>query len=227
MRTTLKNLSALTFLAIIFASPLAASATPFVIKSELTGDSRPDSLDFLNIDVTITGDTDSEFTNWLVDLDMAATYPGAELHEFYINLAVGDPDTDYEFSLFSPSNWAMTDTDGNNANGSGNMEYMFQIDDNTHNVTNTTPLSFTLKKLSGDFLISDFISTAPECGAAGCGQLGAHIGALAAGKSGFAVGNYALDTGRVITAIPEPMSLTLVGSGLVALAARARRRRQA
>ena len=43
----------------------------------------------LNIDVTITGDTTSDLTFWTIDLDMAAIYPDAALHEFYVNL-VGD-----------------------------------------------------------------------------------------------------------------------------------------
>jgi hypothetical protein len=219
----LKILSALRILAMVLATPLMASATPFVITSELTGDIRPDSLDGLNIDVTITGDTDSEFTNWVINLDMAAIFPGAALHEFYVNLAGSS--ADYLFSGFNPASWSMTDTDGGNANGSGNMDYMFEIEGPNNTVTNAVNLTFTLEKLTGDFAIADFLGTPDECGAAGCGQLGAHVGSLTAGKSAFAVGDYSYDPGPGITAVPEPMSLTLLGSGLVALAARARRRR--
>ena len=59
-----------------------ASAAPFVITSELVGDGRAGNPDGLNIDVTITGDTTSEFTNWVIDLDMAVSHPDAALHEF-------------------------------------------------------------------------------------------------------------------------------------------------
>ena len=58
-------------------------------------------------------------TFWTIDLNMEATHPGAKLHEFYVNL-VGDS-SDYVFSGFTPDNWEVTDTDGNNANGSGNV----------------------------------------------------------------------------------------------------------
>ena len=92
-----------------------------------------------------------------------------------------------------------------------------------------------MQKITGDFLVADFLSTPTECSNdddLGCGRLGAHIGSLLAGPrqsdSGFALGNYLTgDPGTQIQEVPEPMSLTLLGSGLLAVAARARRRRRA
>ena len=226
----MNTLRTFTAIALLLATPLVASATPFVITSELVGDGRAGNPDGLNIDVTITGDTDSEFTNWLIDLDMAVSHPLAALHEFYVNL-VG-LSSDYEISGFNPASWSVTSVDGGNATGSGNWDFMFEIEGPNNTVTNAIPLSFTVKKLTGDFLISDFLNTPTECSndaALGCGRLGAHVGSLNAGPnqsdSGFALGDYRQST--QIQAVPEPMSLTLLGSGLVAVAARARRRRRA
>ena len=79
-----------------------AEAEPFTITSVLTGDFRANNPDNLLVNVTITGDTDSNVTNWLVDLDMAASHPSATLDVFAFNLAtsLGQSVT---FSVFSPS----------------------------------------------------------------------------------------------------------------------------
>ena len=215
-------------IALLLTTPLIAAAVPFNITSELTGDGRPGNPDGLDVDVTIVGDTTSEFTFWTVDLDMALVHPDASLKQFYINLD-GSSD-DYEISNFDPGTWSVTSTDGGNANGSGNWDYMFELSGPNYTVTNAINLSFTIEKLTGDFTVSDFLSAPVECSNdedLGCGQLGAHVGSLEAGPnesdSGFALGTY--DRPNTVTAVPEPMSLTLLGSGLVALAARARRRR--
>ncbi len=225
----MKILKALPVLALILATPVVASATPFVITAELTGDGRPANPDGINIDVEITGDTTSDVTNWVVDLDMAAIYPNAALHEFYVNL-LGDS-SEYAFSGFNPNTWLLTDTDGNNAQGSGNANYMFQLEGPNNTVTNGVNLTFSVQKLTGDFTLDDLLDTMAECSndaALGCGQLGAHVGSIGvrAGQSGFAMGDYFYDPSRNPQAVPEPMSLTLLGSGLVAVAARARRRRR-
>ena len=48
--------------------------------------------------------------------------------------------------------------DGNNANGSGNWDFMFEISGPNNTVTNTIPLSFRMQKIAGDFSVSDFLA---------------------------------------------------------------------
>ena len=215
-------------LAITLGFATGARAAPFTLVSELTGDGRPGNPDLLDIDVSITGDTTSNITNWTVNLDMAADHPDASLHEFYFNLA-GDS-SDYTLGGFNPITWSLTGTDVN-ALGSGNAIFMFEVSGPNNTVTNSTNLTFMVTKLTGAFETSDFLTALDSCSndvELGCGQLGAHVGSLGqnGNESGFALGDFAIVGATPRSPIPEPMTLTLLGSGLVGVALSARRRRK-
>jgi hypothetical protein len=202
-----------------------AEAIPFTVNSQLTGDFRSGNPDGLVVNVTITGDTTSNVTNWLVDLDMAASHPSARLGVFAFNVS-----TEWfqyvTFSNFSPSSWTMTS--GNNVPGSGGADFRFETNDpagSSNNVTNSQSLSFTatLNSIFGGaqtWSEANFLNAAlstgggiPDPGA----QMGAHIqslstaGCTGCSDSGFASGNY-----TPTSSVPEPTTLLLMGLGLAA-----------
>jgi hypothetical protein len=203
-----------------------AAAVPFTLNSQLTGDFRAGNPDGLVVNVTVTGDTTSNQTQWLVDLDMAAVHPDARLGVFAFNVA-----TEWfqfvTFSNFSPSSWTMTS--GNNVPGSGGADFRFETNDpagSSNNVTNSQSLTFTatLNSLFGGtqtWSEANFLNAAlstgggiPDPGA----QMGAHIqslstaGCTGCSDSGFASGNYSGPP----RSVPEPTTLLLMGLGLAA-----------
>jgi hypothetical protein len=211
--------------AVVMGLASVAGATPFSINSTLTGDPRTGNPDNIILNVTILGDTTSNLTAWTIDLN-SPLHPNAALHEFNFNL-VG-LFTDYSFGNFNPTTWSISG--GSNASGSGGADFIFQADSTTHNVTNAVNLTFNATKLTGNFLVSDFLNAALSCSndaALGCGQMGAHVGSLVAGSgqsdSGFAMGNYST-TSNPPAPIPEPGSLLLTGVGAAWLARTVRRR---
>jgi hypothetical protein len=235
VHTTVRRFVKIAAVAVIAALATAprAEATPFTVYSQLTGDFRTGNPDGLLVNVTITGDTTSNVTNWLVDLDMAAVHPSARLGVFAFNVS-----TEWfqyvTFSNFSPASWTMTS--GNNVPGSGGADFRFETNDpagSSNNVTNSQSLSFTATLNSSfggtqTWSEANFLNAAlstgggiPDPGA----QMGAHIqslstaGCTGCSDSGFASGNY---TSRV----PEPTTLLLMGLGLTAATFGRRRAKQ-
>jgi PEP-CTERM motif len=211
-----------------------AEAVPFTVNSTLTGDFRDGNPDGLVVNVTVTGDTTSNQTQWLVDLDMAAVHPNARLGAFAFNVS-----TEWfqyvTFSNFSPSGWSMTS--GSNVPGSGGADFRFETNDpagSANNVTNSQSLTFTatLNSFFGGtqtWATANFLNAAlstgggiPDPGA----QMGAHIqslstaGCTGCSDSGFASGNYG---STPPSQVPEPTTLLLMGLGLAAAGLRARK----
>lgn len=189
-------------------------ATPFTVTAQLTGDPRAANPDGIIVDVTITGDTTSNFVTWLVDLN-SPLHPDARLGQFAFNILTPFG-TSYAFSGFNPAGWSITGL-ANNVQGSGSMDFNFLSADppgSRNNVTNLQSLTFTMTNTTpGSFFTSSsFLGascSASSDAALGCSQMGAHVQSLTAGASGFAIGDY--------TTVPEPGSVLLLGLGLFAL----------
>jgi hypothetical protein len=223
-----------------------AYAVPFEITAQLVGDPRPGNPDDIVIDVTITGDTDNNFVDWVVDLNSDPPHTNAFIGEFYFNVT-GDP-SDFSFSLIDPDDWTIS-TPASTVGG-GNIVFLFEADDdqNNHEVDNDTNLTFRMTTSAGNFSPSDFLDAGTDCSndaTLGCGQLGAHVQGLTAGAgqsdSGFVLGSYQQtptedDGTGDLTDVPDgtddltdtpvsnPATLLLVGAGLVGLWGWGRRR---
>lgn len=208
-------------LAMVAGTSGNALAVPFTITSNLTGDFRTNNPDNLLVHVTITGDTTSNLTQWIVDLDSPVAHPDMKLGVFAFNV-LGGSFNDFTFRNVSPSSW--TFASANNVPGSGGADFLLEANDppgNGNNVTNAVPLMFTLEYELGNWdpsmLLNAPLSTGggiPNPGA----QLGAHLQSLSTAgcsgcsNSGFASGNYGGPPPT--TAVPEPTSLLLMGIGL-------------
>jgi len=203
-----------------------ATAAPIVLKATLTGDPRPVEPDDILIDVTITWDPDLTPYDalWTVDLN-SPLHPDAKLGSFGFNmLGLG---SDYTFSGCAPAAWSISGPTF--VPGTGGMEFMFVANDPAlpgNDVTNSVDLVFTMTKSGSPLVSADFLAAPVSCSndaALSCHQLAAHVQSLAGGASGAAVGDYVLDLPRPV---PEPASLILFGSGLIAAASARRLRRK-
>jgi hypothetical protein len=201
-------------------------AEPLFVSATLSGDGRLNNPDDLSALVTITGDTTSRVSSWVIDLAMTDSHPAAALHEIYFNLLGSS--TDYAIANVSPATWSLTATDVKNAKGSGNANFMFELQGPNNTVTGGSSLAFDVMKKTGLFALEDFLLAGDGCSrdaALGCGQFGAHIGSLthASGQSdsGFALGDYSVRT--AVAQVPEPGLLVLMSLGMAGFAARRRK----
>ena len=206
-----------------------ATAAPIVLKATLTGDPRPVEPDDIFIDVTITWDPDLTPYDalWTVDLN-SPLHPDAKLGSFgFKMLGLG---SDYTFSGFAPAAWSISGPSF--VPGTGNMNFMFVANDPAlpgNDVTNAVDLTFKMTKIGPALSVADFLSAPASCSNdawLGCHQLAAHVQSLVPGTagldSGAAVGDFTLDLPRV----PEPASMILFGTGLLAAGTIRRLRRK-
>ena len=230
MQNVIRAVAVAGCLAVVFVAP--TSAAPISLTAHLTGDPRLGNPDNLGVTVSIIGDPlDAAVTHWTVTLDMAADHPTARLDEFVFNLAstLANPLAEFVFSSVN-ADYSVTPLDKLQGYGGGQEKFLLSLDKRgSAVVTNSQPLTFTLRKTTGDFTSADFLNAATTCSNAllGCNQMAAHLQALSGGDSGVAAGGF---TAAVIdpktVATPEPASMVLLGSGAVAAVLSRRRRRR-
>ena len=228
MTTKMHRLSSLTRtlsgITLLLASGLA-SATPFTITAQLTGDSRVGNPDNLFVDVTINVDAAMTTASWIVDIN-SPNHPNIKLDEFLFN--VQGSASDYIFQNFDPLGWEAASPGTPPGLGGGAATFLFEIIDppgppQPDDVTNSRNLTFDMVIQTGTFSEDTFLLASSTSGAAGSGQLGAHLQSLTtAGNcgsncsdSGFALGVYT--SGQPQPNVPEPGVLALFGLGLLGI----------
>ena len=215
----MKNIIATLF----FAASLAAQANPFLAGSTLYGDPREENPNGLQ--VTVLGNVSGDTATFSVDLaPMAATHPDVLLDEFYFNLVA--PASDYLVTIQDPANWSVT-TPADVVGGGNNTGFLFENSGpNSDRPDVDNPLLFTIQKLTGDFLATDYteadVFTSNDV-ILGGGQMGAHLQSLnqadclptCTSDSGFVLGDWAASPGPLDVASPGTMAL--LGLGLIGL----------
>ena len=161
MKNALRAVAAGACLAVLSAAPAAASTIS--LSAHLTGDPRPSTPDNLSVNVLIVGDAiDAALTHWTVTLDMAVQYPTAKLDEFAFNLGASlplDPSlVGFEVIDIVPSYSAQA-LDTLQGYGNGQANFLLTLDKKgAADVNNAVPLTFTVRKMAGDFAIEDFLN---------------------------------------------------------------------
>jgi hypothetical protein len=202
-----------------------------IINTTLTGDIRYTDLFDLSVDVgidyeTAVSTTDGTSTSeWTIGLgSMIGDNSGAKLLSFYFNLS-GVNWSDVTV-IDQSAGWSVA-TDNNAAAGSGNAYFTYEAGVQGNSlINNGNALSFTLSQNIA-WTESMFTSAGTSTGAAGSGQLGAHVGGLQNGCSAFLMGTYGDNTAAPTeasgdasktcddsTSIPEPSIIALFSLGL-------------
>lgn len=238
MRTCVRAIVASLMLAV--SSP--AIAAPFVVTSQLTGDPRLSNPDNIVVNVTITGDTLSNVTQWVI-APASTFHPNIVLDAFGFNVLLPGG-VSVAFGDFSPEEWGAPSISANLA-GSGATQFQFVFLDPPkpiNNVTNLIPLTFSMTLSAGTFTPGVFLfapTSVSNDGVLGGAQLGAHLRSLNASEdesdSGVAFGNFTYqppcevdcdpgDPGDPGDPVPEPTVIALIGMGLIGASLASRRR---
>lgn len=223
------------FASLLLAVSMPVFAAPFTVTAQLTGDPRLSNPDNIVVNVTITGDTLSNVTSWVV-APFSVAHPSSTLDAFGFNVLL-NPGVAASFGNFSPTGWTAPSVDATLA-GSGATTFQFVFNDPPkpiNNVTNLIPLTFDMTLSAGTFSLDTFLlaptSFSNDC-ALGGAKLGAHVRSLNPlddeSDSGVVFGDYVPpvcqvncdgnggDTGNGGDNVPEPTTMSLVGLGLIA-----------
>lgn len=228
--------------AIGLLSYFSGQASAAILRGSLTGDPRAENPDGLVVNVTITfddtGDRSADFT---VDVN-SPLHEDVKLDFFAFNLdlaTLGIAADDISFTDLSPNSWGVATGLKTPAGGFGNAAFTFTAvdskDPKKNDVTNDVPLLFTANLPEGAYWsLAAFTNADPLSGAAGAGQLGAHLQSLDTSiggddvdtDSGMALGYYVSGPVNNTTPVPEPASIAIWSLGLLGCAAYRRRMKQ-
>jgi hypothetical protein len=214
------------FVSSLFGGAPDVAAEPFTIEALLTGDIRLLHPDNIAVRLSVTGDSASNVTSWVVDLDSATLHPDMSLAGFFFNLDVNAANV--LFSGATPVGWNVAhNATSARAQSSGGATFQFFATDpprSANDVTNSVDLRFDATLTNGQLWTPALLLNAPfahgEAIASPGAQVGAHLRTLStlncptcAKASGFVGGNY---TKRDVPSVPEPSMLMLFALGAAA-----------